>query len=74
MPLLFPFFPGDEINSSELQTKVDSIAEIESADVKETAIADHEETGDQSGISTHAPLLTESGEKGSPGTDLRGEH
>ncbi|PAN25126.1 hypothetical protein PAHAL_4G277400 [Panicum hallii] len=63
---------GDEINSSELQTKVDSIAEIESADVKETAIADHEETGDQSGISTHAPLLTESGEKGSPGTDLRG--
>ncbi|RLN11323.1 chromatin structure-remodeling complex protein SYD-like isoform X2 [Panicum miliaceum] len=64
--------PGDEINSSELQTKIDSIAEIESADVKETAIADHEEAGDQSGISTHAPLLTESGGKGSPGTDLRG--
>ncbi|KAK8455244.1 hypothetical protein SEVIR_4G112300v4 [Setaria viridis] len=62
--------PGDGVNSSEKQIKLDSVAEIETADVKETAIADHEETGDESGVSTHAPLLTESGEKGSPGTDL----
>ena len=48
--------------------------EIQSADAKETAIADHEETGDQSGVSTHAPLSTESEEKGSSGIDLHGEH
>ncbi|OEL37669.1 Chromatin structure-remodeling complex protein SYD, partial [Dichanthelium oligosanthes] len=66
--------PGDEVNSSEQQTKMDSVAEIETADVKDTAISDHEETCDQSGISTHAPLLTESEEKGSPGTYLHGKH
>ena len=68
------FFPGEEINSSEQQTKIDSVAEIQSAGVMDTAIADHEETGDQSGVSTHAPLSTESEEKGSSGIDLHGEH
>ncbi|KAG2605134.1 hypothetical protein PVAP13_4NG113800 [Panicum virgatum] len=62
--------PGEEINSSEQQTKIDSVAEIQSADVMDTAIADHEETGDQSGVSTHAPLSIESEEKGSSGIDL----
>jgi hypothetical protein len=65
----FPLFsPGDGVNSLEQQIKLDSVAEIETAEVKETAIADHEETGDESGINTHAPLLTESGEK-----DFEGE-
>lgn len=43
MPLLFLFsYPGDEVNSSEQQTKFDSVTEIETIDVKETAIADGE--------------------------------
>jgi len=74
MPLLFLFSPGDEINSSKQQAKIETIAEIETVGVKENAIADHEETGDQSGISMLAPLLAESGEKGSHGIELRGKH
>ncbi|CAN6164379.1 unnamed protein product [Urochloa humidicola] len=66
------YSPGDEVNSSEQQTKIDSLAEIEIAGVKETVIADSKETGDQSAISTQAPLLTESGEKGSPGMGSHG--
>ncbi|CAN6201890.1 unnamed protein product [Urochloa humidicola] len=64
--------PGDEVNVSEQQTKSDSLAEIETACVKETVIDDSKEIGDQSGISTQAPLLIESGEKGSPGTGSHG--
>ena len=74
MPLLFLFSPGDEINSSKQQAKIETIAEIETVGVKENAIADHEETGDQSGISMLAPLLAESGEKGSHGVELHGKH
>ncbi|CAN6198094.1 unnamed protein product [Urochloa humidicola] len=64
--------PGDEVNSSEQQTKIDSLAEIEIAGIKEAVIADSEETGDQSATSAQAPLLTESGEKGSPGMSSHG--
>ncbi|KAG2610394.1 hypothetical protein PVAP13_4KG098100 [Panicum virgatum] len=59
-----------EAHSSEQKTVSSPGEEIQSADAKETAIADHEETGDQSGVSTHAPLSTESEEKGSSGIDL----
>ncbi|XP_021304222.1 chromatin structure-remodeling complex protein SYD isoform X6 [Sorghum bicolor] len=64
--------PGDEIISSEQQAEIETIAETETVSVKENAIADHEETGDQSGVSIHAPLLAESGEKGSHGVELCG--
>jgi hypothetical protein len=74
MPLLLLFSPGDEIISSEQQAEIETIAETETVSVKENAIADHEETGDQSGVSIHAPLLAESGEKGSHGVELCGKH
>lgn len=73
MPLLFLFSPGDSINISE-QAKIKSIAKIETVGIKDKDIADPEETGDQSGISIHAPLLFESGENGSPGAELSGKH
>ncbi|AQK83719.1 Chromatin structure-remodeling complex protein SYD [Zea mays] len=63
--------PGDEIKGSE-QAKIESIAEIETVGVKENVIADHKETGNNSGVSIHAPLLVESGQKASPGVELRG--
>jgi hypothetical protein len=72
MSLLFLLSPGDEIKGSE-QAKIESIAEIETVGVKENVIADHKETGDNSGVSIHAPLLVESGQKASPGVELHGK-
>ncbi|KAJ1258909.1 hypothetical protein BS78_10G112100 [Paspalum vaginatum] len=57
---------ADTIILGSAETKIETVG------VKEASITNHEETGDHSGISTNAPLLYESGEKRTPGTNLHG--
>uniref|UniRef100_A0A804PWX0 Chromatin structure-remodeling complex protein SYD n=1 Tax=Zea mays TaxID=4577 RepID=A0A804PWX0_MAIZE len=70
-----PALPGRDVLDVEahiLEQKKTSSPEIETVGVKENVIADHKETGNNSGVSIHAPLLVESGQKASPGVELRG--